>query len=331
MQARSKFVVRYLQDPQRLAFIKQRLTTPWDIQVMDDANDMQAFAVALEDADAVLSMAWSQKFPPATSLKLMQLPGAGLDAVDFDAVPASAAVCNVYEHEIGIAEYLVLGMLEWEIRLRVMHADLVEGRWRGSFVDSAPLHGELYGKTVGFIGYGRIAKETASRLASFGVRLLAVSRTERPGDVRVEQVRGMSALGEMLEACDYAVVSAPLTEATRGVIDAAALDALGPRGVIMNVGRGPIIDEDALWHALSEKRIAGAVIDTWYSYPKSGSEQCFPSKHPIHTLDNVIMSPHASGWSEGLQDRRWRVITDNLNRLASGEPLLNQVTPPSAS
>jgi phosphoglycerate dehydrogenase-like enzyme len=131
----------------------------------------------------------------------------------------------------------------------------------------------------------------------------------------------------MLGRCDYAVVSCPLTDDTRGIIDAAALAALGPGGVIVNVGRGPVIDEDALWQALSTRRIAGAIIDTWYRYPESGASQCFPSKHPLHTLDNVILSPHASGWSAGLQDRRWSVITDNMNRLSAGETLLNRISP----
>jgi phosphoglycerate dehydrogenase-like enzyme len=324
-----KFVIRSLHDPRRLEFITRRLDPPWQVQVMPAGHDMQQLGRALADAQAVLSMNWTAAFPPAPALRLMHLPGAGLDEVDLAAVPPGAAVCNVYEHEIGIAEYLLLGMLEWEIRLARMDRSLREGLWRGSFVDGAPLHGELFGKTVGFVGYGRIARETARRAVAFGMQVLACSRTPGAGDGLVEAVQEMSALHAMLRHCDYAVVSCPLTEATRGVIDIAALDALGPQGVILNVGRGPVIDEEALWQALSTGRIAGAVIDTWYRYPESGrTEPCHPSSFPIHTLDNVIMSPHASGWSAGLQDRRWGVITDNLNRLAAGEALRNQVRAP---
>lgn len=322
-----KLVLRYPQGERRLRFIRERLETDWTIQIMPDSRDLAALGEAVADADMLLSMDYSAEMPPAPRLKLLQLPGAGYDEVDFDAVPPGATVCNVFEHEIGIAEYLVLGMLEWEIRLCALHAGLRQGDWSGSFVTGSPLHGELFGKTVGFIGYGRIARETARRLRPFGVQVLACTRTPASGDEHVDDIRGMDALHGMLERCDYAIVSCPLTQQTRGIIDGPALDALGPGGVIMNVGRGPVIDEDALWQALSSNRIAGAVIDTWYQYPDAGEIVCFPSKHPIQTLENVILSPHASGWSAGLLDRRWSVITDNMNRLARGDSLRNQLAP----
>ena len=130
-------------------------------------------------------------------------------------------------------------------------------------------------------------------------------------------------LAQMREA-DVVIVCCPLTDSTRGWVDEAALEALGPNGVIVNVGRGPIVDEDALWATLDSGRLGGAIIDTWYRYPSDGNDAvCPPSRHPFHRLRNVIMTPHASGWSAGLLDRRWRVITDNMNRLARGEALVN--------
>ena len=323
-----KIVLRHSYSDDRLAFLRRLLGESWTVEDMDAPDDPLALGSALADADAVVSMTWRAQFPRPDSLKLIHLPGAGFDRVDFDAVPANAAVCNVFEHEIGIAEFLVLGMLEWEIRLHVMHAALRQGRWVGSFVNDAPLHGELFGKTVGFVGYGRIARETARRLQAFGVHTLACTRTPSKGDAHVDEIDGMHGLHAMLERCDYAVVACPLTEETRGIIDAAALDALGPAGVVMNVGRGPIIDEDALWNACRDQRIAGAIIDTWYRYPESGSGNGAPSKHPFETLDNVIMSPHASGWSAGLLDRRWTFIAANLQRLERGEPLQNLLKAP---
>lgn len=323
-----KLVLRHRYSNDRLAFVRELLGESWSVEDMDAPDDVNALKAALDGADAVVSMTWRARFPRPGSLKLIQLPGAGFDRVDFDAVPAGAAVCNVFEHEIGIAEFLLLAMLEWEIRLSVMHAALRQGRWVGSFVTDAPLHGELFGKTVGFIGYGRISRETATRLKAFGVRTLACTRTPSTGDAAVDEIAGMDSLHAMLERCDYAVVACPLTAETRGIIDAAALDALGPAGVILNVGRGPIIDEDALWSACHDKRIAGAVIDTWYQYPDAGSDTGAPSKYPFESLDNVIMSPHASGWSAGLLDRRWRFIAENLRRLERGEPLHNLIKAP---
>jgi phosphoglycerate dehydrogenase-like enzyme len=312
----------------RLRSVRERLGAGWSVQVVGVGDGPEAFAEALVDADAVVTMSWRAPYPRSERLRLIQLPGAGFDAVDFDAVPPSAAVCNVYEHEIGIAEFLLLAMLEWEIRLARMDADLRRGHWTGSFVADAPLHGELFGKTVGFVGYGRIARETARRLKSFGVRTLACTRTPSRGDGHVDAIAGMDGLHAMLARADFAVVTCPLSDQTRGLVDAAALDALGPGGVLLNVARGAVVDEDALWEAASGGRIAGAVIDTWYEYPPPGSDKGHPSKHPFAALDNVIMSPHASGWSAGLLDRRWAVMSENLERLARGDELLNVLKRP---
>jgi len=302
--------------------------TEWELRSWRPEDGESALARELESADAVVTMSWDADTPPAPRMRLLQLPGAGLDGIDFSAVPPRAAVCNVYEHEIGIAEYLVLAMLEWEIALARMDRELRRGRWSDGFAMECPLHGELMGKRVGFIGYGRIARETARRLRPFGVRLLARTRSPHKADEHVDDVAGMDRLSEMLAVCDYVVVACPLTEETRGIVDRRALASMKSDGVLLNVARGDVVDEDALYAALRDERIGGAVIDTWYRYPEGPSDvPCYPSKHPFHTLDNVIMTPHASGWSAGLLTRRARVIAANLDRLARGEALLNVARP----
>ena len=326
MPGAMKAVFRYQQDTARLAFVREHLSSDWEIVNLPEPDSPQQVREAVFDAHMLLSMSFDASYTPAPRLKLLQLPGAGLDRVEFEAVPASATVCNVYEHEVGIAEYLVAVMLEWEIGVRAMHDNMRQGRWRGSFVDRAPLHGELAGKTVGFLGYGRIARETAKRLRAFGVRIVALTRTSASIDDQVDVAYATDGLLTMMQGCDFAIVSCPLTETTRGLVGERALNALGRSGVIINVGRGPIVDEDALFAALQSRRIGGAIIDTWYQYPMNGEAQAFPSRYPIHKLDNVIMTPHASGWSAGLMDRRWRVIIDNMNRLARGDSLRNAIS-----
>jgi phosphoglycerate dehydrogenase-like enzyme len=90
------------------------------------------------------------------------------------------------------------------------------------------------------------------------------------------------------------------------------------------------VDEDALYEACKAGRIGGAVIDVWWRYPKGKDDRLLPSRHPLHELDNVILTPHTSGWSAGLHERRWRVIAANLDRLARGEPLVNLVRRPTS-
>jgi phosphoglycerate dehydrogenase-like enzyme len=103
-----------------------------------------------------------------------------------------------------------------------------------------------------------------------------------------------------------------------------------PTGVIVNVARGAVIDEDALYAALAENRIGGAIIDVWWSYPSADKPEAPPSRHPFHKLTNVLRTPHSSGWTLGMRRRRAGQIAANLDHLARGEPLDNIVRPPTA-
>ena len=321
-------------DEDRVALLDMQLGPAWTVTAGRHADPPDVLASRLAAADAVVTQYWAADLPPAPRLRLLQLPGAGFDTIDFDAVPAGCAVCNVYEHEIGISEYIVAALLEREIRIARMDSTLRRGEWRDGFVLGASLHGELHGKTVGFVGYGRIARETARRLAPFEVRVAARTRSPDPsgsGAELVADLAGVDRLDDMLPHVDYLVITCPLNDGTRGLIDARRLDLLASGAVVVNVARGPIIDEEALYAACRDGTIGGAIIDTWYRYPDSSGglgQRCLPSRYPFETLANVVMTPHASGWSEGLLDRRWTVIADNLLRLERGEPLHNLLRPP---
>ncbi|MFT5394683.1 MAG: phosphoglycerate dehydrogenase-like enzyme, partial [Gammaproteobacteria bacterium] len=185
------------------------------------------------------------------------------------------------------------------------------------------------GKRVGCIGFGHIAREATKRLEPFGVDIWARTRSPEKVDKAAcapKNVGPITELDSMLEACEFIIVTCPLTEQTRGLIDARRLALMGANSVLINVARGPIVDENALYEALSERVIGGAVIDTWYDYPDpSGNPESEhrPSTLPFHTLDNITMSSHASGWTDALFQRRFDVIADNLERLRKGEPLHN--------
>ena len=314
-------------DEPRSALLSEQLGPGWTVAAGRRSDPRDVLAARLGAAEAVVTQYWGAGLPPAPRLRLLQLPGAGFDAIDFEAVPAGCTVCNVYEHEIGISEYVVAALLEREIGLRRMDAALRRGEWRDGFVLGAPLHGELHGRTVGFVGYGRIARATARRLAPFGVRVAARTRSpdpSGPGAALVADLAGMGRLDDMLPEVDYLVVACPLNDATRGLIDGRRLGLLRRTAVVVNVARGPIVDEEALYAACRDGTIGGAVIDVWYRYPDpSGGvgQRRLPSRLPFETLANVVMTPHASGWSAGLLERRWRVIADNLLRLERGEAL----------
>ena len=318
-----KLLIKKTDDDGRLAKVPQFLTTDWTIDVVDE-HDTQALTSGLASADAMISMEWSQAMPAAPRLRLLHLPGAGTDAVDFEAVPPAAAVCNVFEHETGIAEYVLATMLQWVIGLPRLEDSLRNGHWSGSHL-FGPVHGELFGKTLGIVGYGRIGREVAKRAQAFGMRTLACSQTARDGDGFVDTVEPMSGLDTTLAQCDFVLLCMPLTKATESIIDDRRLSLMRKSAVIINVARGPLIDEAALYAACRERKIGGAIIDTWYRYPQEASEHCQPSRFPFEELDNVIMTPHASAWTDCLAPRRNRVIAENLDRLVRGEPLINVV------
>lgn len=315
-----------MDDDGRLAKVPEFLTTPWTIEVADSEH-RDSFSRALSRADAIVSMDWPAGMPPAPRLKLLQLPGAGIDEIAFDAVPAQATVCNVYEHETGISEYVLAAMLQWVIPIPKLQSALRGGDWQGSHL-FGPTHQELFGRTLGIIGYGRIGREVARRAAAFGMRILACNRTVGGGDGAVETVEPMEKLMHMISQSDFILLAMPLSQETNGIIGSSQLAAMKSTAVVINVARGLLIDEQALYEACRDRIIGGAIIDTWYRYPATNAECCFPSRFPFHELDNVIMTPHASAWTEPLTLRRSGFIARNLDRLARNESLLNVVHEP---
>lgn len=317
------------------ASLRAELTTEWSVDEWRPGESREAEAKLLAEADAMVSMRWSADWPPAPRLKLLQLPGAGYDGVAFEALPPGALVCNVFEHEIGIAEYVLAAMLEWRIGLRRLDAQIRRGDWSGTFShpDGPRLHGELYGATLGLIGYGHIGRAVAERAAAFGMIVRACTRRPETAadDPLLERVDGMHRLDALLAQSDFVVVACPLTDETRGLIAGRELASMRDDGVLVNVARGPVVDERALYDALREQRIGGAVVDVWYRYPSGDAAGCLPSALPFHELDNIIMSPHASGLSAGLLQRRWSRIARNLDAVARGEMPDNVLRAPSGA
>ncbi len=289
-----------------------------------EARNSDVHDAELRADDVVISMDVTRPGGRLPPVALLQLPGAGTDRIDMDALAPETTLCNVYDHEIPISEYVLATMLEWEIRLSTVREIFTAESWP-QLSRQRTLHGELHGKTLGVVGFGRIGRAAAVRAAAFGMTVLAVAR--RPDGGPADEVHPTDALAEVLPRCDYVLNTLPLTDATRGIFDAAMLSAMKPTGVIINVGRGQTIDEEALFNALSTKVIGGAVIDVWYQYARDPSETPPPSQFDFFSLDNVILTPHASAITGGLWDRRAATIAENVRRLGAGEPLLNVVRP----
>jgi phosphoglycerate dehydrogenase-like enzyme len=293
----------------------------------DELVDFDAVPGGANDIDVLIASRLSAEDATRTRMRLLQVPGAGLDKVALDAVPPDAWVCNAFEHEAPIAEYVLAAMLEATVNLPGLVREMSQKGWAGAYFSRQP-HGELFGRTVGLVGLGHIGAAVAARARAFGMRVMAVVSRARTSAANVDWIATDARLGEMLAASDFVVLACPLNEATRGMIGARQLAEMKPGALLINVARAEVVVEDDLYAALKTGRI-GAVLDPWYAYPSGpGDKAARPSRHPFEDLPNVKMTAHSAGWTEGVWARRCRLFAENIRRLSAGEALLNVVRAP---
>src|SRR2546428_5225081 len=308
--------------------VRARLATPCDVIVGDEIGIVSR----LSDVDVLVTLVFTREMGAAAKrLKLVQVPGAGLDRIDRSALPAGASLANVYGHEIGIAEYVLGAMLTLTRGFARIDAALRRGAWESQWgVGASPPAPwpELAGKTLGILGYGRIGQALARRARAFDMAVGAIRR-----EVRSSAADGLSLLGgpdaldEVLRRADYLAVTLSLNDQTRGLVGERELALMKPTAVLVNVARAEILDEEALYRALSQGTIAGAVLDVWHRYPPD-ARPVLPARQAFHELPNVIMTPHVAGWTEGTVEARATLLAANVARVARGEPPVNLVSEP---
>jgi phosphoglycerate dehydrogenase-like enzyme len=302
------------------ARLKRLLSFPADI-ILDD--DTRATRTAPLDVDVAVSIRFNPADIAAVRCRVLQCSGVGIDGIALDKLPPDVTVCNVHEHEIPIAEYVMAGILEHEIGLFRAESTFNGPDWGNLFRSRVP-HGEAAGKTICIVGFGRIGKAIASRARAFGMRIIGVSRSGRASS-DADRIVDFHALDAVLPDADHVVLCCPLTDETRGLINAAALASMKPSALLINVARGEVVDEAALHDAMVAKRIRGALLDVWYTYPTLAEPNPKPSRFTFETVPGVKCTPHISAWTEGLMERRYTVIADNLARFNASKPLLNIV------
>lgn len=308
--------------------LRRLLRSDWQIVASPNDEDLASVSEALAQATALISLGWKAEWSQAAkALRLVQAPGAGIDAYDVAALPAGCALCNVYEHATPIAEYTMGALVALATGMLRRDATLRQGSWEGTGRRDGTPHAELFGSSLGLIGYGTIGREIAIRANAFGMRVRAVRARQvvDHNEANLEWLGGPERLRELLTTCDHIVVCCPLNDSTRGLLSAERLSWMKPTAQLVNVARAEVAEEQALYEALKTKRIAGAALDVWYRYPACGSDVMLPSTAPFHELENVIMTPHLCAWTEAMIHRRWTKMAANLDLLAEGRPLQNVV------
>jgi phosphoglycerate dehydrogenase-like enzyme len=309
------------------AGIKDALPEGLDWEVVNDPIDRTRLADIAPGIDILVSNHWRADYPAAPKMRLVQSVATGTELFDLAALPRGCVVCNAFGHETAIAEYVVMAMLALHHRFFQISGEFRErGSWATSWVESGVPHGEVRGTTLGIVGYGRVGREVARRAAPFGCRILAANRTPRERDPAVERLYPLAELDRMLPQCDTVAICTALGPETTGLVTAARLGLMKPGAFLINIARGPVIDEDALYAALGEGRLGGAAIDVWWQYPNPADPTRRGSRHPFHALPNVIVTPHNSGWTAGMVRRRWDEIAGNIARFTRGDDLINIFT-----
>lgn len=308
--------------------LKEQVGVPISIQVPPTLRDEDVLPL-LSEAEIVIAGHWYPSWGKAAQrLRFIQMPGAGWDKMDAASIPAGVLVANCYEHERGIAEYVLMMCLALSRKLLEADRTIRQANWRLFPAAGHPLYPELGGRTMGIIGLGRIGRAVAELAGAFQMRRIGVDAFPIAPEARerlgLDWVGSTADLDRLLREADFVIVAVPLGEQTRGLLGARELRQLKPSAFLINPARAQIIDEQALYEALRDRIFAGAALDPWWHYPKT-NECVAPSRFPFAELDNVIMTPHTSGSTIETFDRRMQVVADNLNRFLRGEPVINVI------
>lgn len=259
--------------------------------VVASAIDPATLAAEAKDADIVIVRAPlpPQLFDGAKLLRAAIRHGAGLDMIPMEAATAAGVlVANVPAvNARSVAEHVMFAALALLRNFRVVDRDLRTKGWLAGR-EHANANSELAGKTIGIVGLGAVGQAVGHIAAhGFDLKVVATTRSMQPAPDKV----GFLSIDALVEQSDIIVLCCPLTAETRGLINRERIARMKPHALLINVSRGPVIDDDALIEALQKRRIGGAALDVFATQP-------LPSNHPYFGFDNVIVTPHMAGITE---------------------------------
>jgi phosphoglycerate dehydrogenase-like enzyme len=285
------------------------------------AHDPEAIKAAAPDADIVLYATMnpgllSAALPLSTRAKWIHSLWTGVEGIlGPEMLQHPAPLTNgrgVFRWPL--ADWAAAVMLHFAFDLGRVIQQQQQGVWK-PFISTS-----LNGKTLGIVGYGEIGSATAARARVFGMKIAALRRRRElfDGDALVDEFFESASLKKLLAVSDYVLVALPLTPETRGILGEAEIASMKSSSVLINVGRGPVIDESALIRALESGALRGAALDVFTVEP-------VPAGHPFWTMPNVLLSPHTADHVEGFLIPAFECFMENLKRFLSGMPLLNIV------
>lgn len=287
-----------------------------------EARSRDELLARAPEADViVVSGLWENSLlEAAPKLRFVQSVSAGMDRFDAAAFRARGVRLASAQgaNERAVAEHAMALILAVARRLPEARDNQARRVWRPMQGDLALREDELGGKTLAVVGIGRIGARLARLAKAFDMTVIGVRRDPAGGPNGADEVVATSDLARVLPRADYVALTCPLTPDTRGLIDAAALAAMKPSAVLVNVARGGCVVEPDLVAALAAGRLAGAALDVT-------AEEPLPATSPLWAMPNVLVTPHTAGETRRYERNIVEILADNLGRLRRGEPLRNEV------
>ena len=301
------------------AWFGERLRREFSVEVVQRTS-YEAIETELQDAEVIFSLSLRPtQFESAKQLRWIHAPTAAVHQFMFpELIDSDVVLTNSTEvHGPVVAEHVIA--LIFALAKKIPQAALFQRKrvWgqEGMWNEGQRLK-EICGATLGLIGVGSIGRRVAQMASGLGMRVIAVrEHVEKGRPEGVEAVFAPAQLRVLLGQSDFVVLAAPLLAATTRLMDATRLAMMKPGAFLINVGRGPQVDEEALADALQSRRIAGAALDVFEQEP-------LPPNSPLWDLDTLLITPHTAGLTEKLWERHYRLFSDNLRRYLSGQPLV---------
>ena len=290
-------------------------------------NDSDPDAATLESIDIIIGGVVSEKtIQIAKNLKLIIVPFAGVDHLPFQLLRTRGIqAANSHGNANSVAERSLAMILAFYGKIVDYHNDLKSGHWHGFWVKKGldDTWESIRGKTCSIIGAGSIGKSLARILKPFDIRITAYKRKLSAAlPENFDEI--VYDIDEAIARSEIIVLTLPSTAETKGIINSERLKKMSGK-VIINVGRGDLLDEKALYHALDSGILKGAAIDCWFQYPQNGETFGYPSDLPIHNLPNVILSPHVAGFTSAASEDNILQAINNLQAFLLHQKMISPV------
>jgi len=274
-----------------------------------------------EIVDAEIVISWSirpEQIAAAKKLRWIHSPAAAVNQLMFpELINSEIVLTNAREvHGPVVAEHVIALIFSLakkipsSVRLQEKHIWGQQILW-----DELPRVREVAGATVGLIGLGSIGRAVVKNAKALGMKVIAVREHPEKGSEGADAVYGPSQIDEIFRDADYIVLAAPVTDSTKAIANADRLALMKPEASLINVGRGPLVDEPALASALSARKIGGAALDVFPKEP-------LPADSPLWDVPNLLITPHTAALTDKLWERHYALFSENLRRYLDGSPLL---------